>query len=283
VVPFDRFHTLYNTIIMMRRDWWRSFEFLAAAGGAVIGALVLESAKLAWAVSLPGWVVLPGLVVGLVGAFFVGRRTAGARRWSFPHETGVIVPKHRVSDARIEYFERAFSQDGEVFYVTIMSQSSMKNDFEECLKTARHGTKIRVLTWYSANRDVVETFRLHLRENDDAPEKTFSQVGESADEWRRIKRDFPNLNMAIKVYESFPTMQGTIVKDKWALIELLPYHTGTKHRPGLLVTQQEAPQTLHLLWEKFEELFDTRAKPLTDIWPPPAGHSRARNPGTPSS
>jgi hypothetical protein len=74
-------------------------------------------------------------------------------------------------------------------------------------------------------------------------------------------------NNSVKVYESSPTMQGVLVRNGWALIEPLPY-TGPAARPGFILTQAEAPKTLALLWNKFDDLFENGAKPLTGRWPP---------------
>lgn len=196
--------------------------------------------------------------------------TTTAAATMFASESAIVALTHRRTQARKQSYERAFSEGDDILYVTIMSEHTVKltGGVPDFLKALKPNAKIRVLTWYS-NDKAIEAFHKNLGENDD-PRKTIAQVDEALNQWRKLRRDFPKLNFNVKVYESSPTMQGTLVRGRWALIEPLPYHVGTDNRPGIILTQADAPQTLEQLWNAFDELYERGAKDLTADWPPAA-------------
>jgi hypothetical protein len=58
-------------------------------------------------------------------------------------------------------------------------------------------------------------------------------------------------------------MQGLIVKDSWAIIELIPFHTHPNDRPALILTPKGNPELFRLFTEKWEELWETN--PMTKM------------------
>jgi hypothetical protein len=255
---------------MKTHRWWWSPEFLAAIMGGLLAELISPVIGHFSGYALPAWVALALILVAVILAYYLGKRNQipGTPVASFPSERSTIALTHRHTEARQQYYQRAFLEGEEILYVTIMSESTLKTDgVEGLLKTLKPNAKIRVLTWYSRHTEVIEAFRAHICENKQATEKTVTQLYESLNEWRGLKREFPSLNFSVKVYESSPTMQGVLVRNGWALIEPLPYNTGTAARPGFILTPAEAPKTLALLWDKFNDLFENGAKLLTDDWP----------------
>jgi hypothetical protein len=219
---------------MKTHRWWWSPEFLAAIMGGLLAELISRVIRHFSGYALPAWVALALILVAVILAYYLGKRNQ--------------IPGTPVAP--------------------FLSESTLKTDgVEGLLKTLKPNAKIRVLTWYSRHTEVIEAFRAHICENKQATEKTVTQLYESLNEWRGLKREFPSLNFSVKVYESSPTMQGVLVRNGWALIEPLPYNTGTAARPGFILTPAEAPKTLALLWDKFNDLFENGAKLLTDDWP----------------
>ena len=237
---------------------------LAELGPAVVVAVLIEIVKKTYGYSVPGWLASCAILAAVAFGYYWGRGNQ-----SFLSESSKIALTHRVNtEAQKQYYERAFSEGDEILYVTIMSESSVKRGgIEKHLKALKPNAKLRVLTWY-ADDSVIEAFRKNIGENEHDPKKTIKQVDESLKEWRQLMRDFPSLNFSVKVYESSPTMQGALVRNKWALIEPLPYHIGKDDRPGIILTHADAPQTLALLWKAFDDLFEHGARQLTEDWPP---------------
>jgi len=54
-------------------------------------------------------------------------------------------------------------------------------------------------------------------------------------------------------------MQGVIVKDKWATLELIPFATKTTDRPALVLTPRTDPELFTLLVGRFERLWAASA------------------------
>lgn len=57
-------------------------------------------------------------------------------------------------------------------------------------------------------------------------------------------------------YDTLPTMQGVIVISEYAQIELLTYQTNPDERTAILITQKEAPESLKLITERFNKLWE---------------------------
>ena len=169
-----------------------------------------------------------------------------------PWRTAEICLKHR-QYARERYYESAFRSGRDVLYVTIMSEATLKA-METLLDTAKKsGTHLRVLTWHhDTPKPVIEAFRCHLGEHPNDPNRTETQVRHATNDWRKIKEQYANVE--VREYHSSPTMQGVIVKDRYALVELLPYRLHPFERPALVLRAFRDRKLFDLFTQSFETL-----------------------------
>jgi len=65
-------------------------------------------------------------------------------------------------------------------------------------------------------------------------------------------------------------MQGIIVRDKWAVLELIPYATHTNDRPALVLTPERDSELFGLFVRQFERLWDDCLEPAGAYEGPPA-------------
>ncbi len=112
-----------------------------------------------------------------------------------------------------------------------------------------------MLTWHrDIPEAVIESYRKHLREEEKHPERFVFQARQAASDWCELQADY-GANLEVREYCSVATMQGVIVKDKWAMIELIPYVTVTTDRPALVLTPDTDPDVFTLLTGRFERLW----------------------------
>ena len=139
--------------------------------------------------------------------------------------------------AKETYFKKAFSSRSEVLIVSLMSEHTVK-EIEPLLAQAQAtNTRVRALTWSPDSPEItVESLRKHLGENEVKPELTLRQVAEARERWAELHRKYQHILQAA-CYKSSPTMGAIIVKNRWALIELLPYHVHTSDRPALVLSR----------------------------------------------
>jgi len=201
--------------------------------------------------------ILDGVLGNAIWAFFSRGIIFGAssslRRLKKPSafKATTICLKHR-NNTRERYYEGAFRSGKDVLYLSVMSQSTLKDmpsHLEEC---GKYGTTLRVLTWdQTVPKALIEAYRLHL--NEPYPERAIEQARNAAKDWRELENQFKYLD--VREYRSLPTMQGLIVKDSWALIELIPFNTHTHDRPALLLTPGADPELFELFRQKWEDLW----------------------------
>jgi hypothetical protein len=187
-----------------------------------------------------------------------------------PYKRAVICLRHR-SNAE-DLFEGAFTSGGDVLYITVMSQATLKtmrSRLDTCKTT---GTKIRVLTWYrKISESVIEAYRKHL--NEPYPERAVEQARRATADWRVLETEYPQ-NVFVREYASIPTMQGIIVHDKWAVLELIPYATHPNERPALVLTPESDSELFALFAKQFERLWDQCTEPVGADEGPPVAPAR---------
>jgi len=193
---------------------------------------------------------------GLAYPFF---KFAHFVRSKSPYKTVEICLRHRCHTTE-RYYERAFVSGADVLYVTIMSQASIKlmpKYLEQCKRTP--GTRLRVLTWHGDTpSQVVEAYRRHLGEASHDPKRALQQVRQARDDWRALEKEYKNI-LTVREYRSNPTMQGLIVSDRWAMVELLPYTTPPGERPALILNRKAEPELFSLFKNQWEKLWDDSA------------------------
>jgi len=150
---------------------------------------------------------------------------------------------------------KAFSSGVEVLFVSIMSGHTVKQ-LEPYLEMAkRTRTHIKALTWDpDTSPDTVENFRRHLGESESDPTLTLRQVRDAANHWDGWQKRYPEYSQ-IKYFRSTPTMQGYVVTDQWALVELIPYRTQPNERPALLLTKKSDAEAFGLFSDRFQKLW----------------------------
>jgi hypothetical protein len=153
------------------------------------------------------------------------------------------------------HYAKAFSDGGDVLYISVMSQNTLKKMRDHLDLCKAKGTRLRVLTWHQKIPEaVIEAYRQHLREEDKYPERFVTQTRQAAFDWQQLQTEYSR-NLEVREYCSVATMQGVIVKDKWAMIELIPYATETNERPALLLAPSTDPELFALLVDRFEQLW----------------------------
>jgi hypothetical protein len=88
------------------------------------------------------------------------------------------------------------------------------------------------------------------------------QVKSSYAEWKKLAKKHPKVIEA-KSYSSAPTMQGVIVLDDWALIELIPYRTEPDSRPAIFLSETADPELFKLFQSSFKMLLKN-SEPIVD-------------------
>jgi hypothetical protein len=153
------------------------------------------------------------------------------------------------------HYEKAFSSKGDVLYISVMSQDTLKRMRSRLNICRDTETKLRVLTWHhEIPKVIIEAYGKHLREQDLHPERFVSQARQAASDWRELQTEYSD-NLEVREYSSVATMQGIIVKRKWAMVELIPYATVTTDRPALLLTPDTDPEVFALLVDRFDQLW----------------------------
>lgn len=194
------------------------------------------------------WAVIVRFV--LLRVYSVVRRlTKGS-----PFKSVVLCLRHRIN-ATTRYYDPAFTSGGDVLYIAIMSQSTLKEMPQHLKASQLTNTRLRVLTWHHETPpEAVELFRMHLQENPVHRDRTLDQLRHAVGDWRALEKEYGNLS--VREFRSAPTMQGLIVAGKWALVELLPYAAGPHERPALLLTPQSDPEAFTSISAQFERLWN---------------------------
>jgi hypothetical protein len=128
--------------------------------------------------------------------------------------------------------------------------------------------QIRVLTWHrKISQSVIEAYRRHL--NEPYPKRAVEQARRATADWRVLEKEYPQ-NVLVREYASIPTMQGIIVHNRWAVLELIPYATHTNDRPALILTPERDSELFELFNRQFELLWDHCVEPVAHDGPPSA-------------
>lgn len=162
--------------------------------------------------------------------------------------------RHRITANR--FYEDAFSSGKEVWYLSIMSQATVKEIEPKLQKAKAHNTRLRVLTFDpDASPETIEAIRSHLQENNSDPSKTAIQIKDAWNQWTYYANKYPNV-VEVRKYKSIPTLQIIVVGDEYAKVELLPYNTPPNDRPGLVITSNTNPELFQILKNKCMNLWD---------------------------
>jgi hypothetical protein len=83
-------------------------------------------------------------------------------------------------------------------------------------------TTVNVLTWDpEVGEQVIQAFGNHLGEEATVVEQTRVACAT----WKNLAKEHPGTIKKAGKYLSSPTMQGFVVLDDWAVVEMIPYRT----------------------------------------------------------
>lgn len=152
-----------------------------------------------------------------------------------------------------ELYEASFKSGKELIYVTIMSKHTLQKMPERIRSARDSNTTLNVLTWDpSVGSQAIKAFGKHLGEETTAAQ----QLREAYAEWQKLARENPAVIRRAGSYLSSPTMQGVIVVDDWALIELIPYRTQPTDRPAMFLSASLEKDLFFLFQSSFKALLE---------------------------
>lgn len=161
-----------------------------------------------------------------------------------------VFPLHRRIVAE-ELYEASFKSAKELIYVTIMSKHTLLKMPERIRCAKDSHTVLNVLTWDpNVGLHAIRAFGKHLGEETTAQQ----QIREAYAGWQKLARENPTVIKQAGSYLSSPTMQGVIVLDDWALIELIPYHTTPIERPAMFLSASVHVHLFPLFQSAFKAL-----------------------------
>jgi len=211
-----------------------------------------------------GWIslifkdILVNLVAGGIIRLFRGDVIffRGWRRRKALIEPALLYQSHR-KHASEDSFWRAFTSNRDVTLVTVKSLHT-RNRLKEMLEKGKVSVRsLRILTL-----------------NPDMPPPIFDALAELLNEpaancktdCREAYETFRDLAakyefVSVQRYDSLPTIQGVIVADEYAFVELLTYHSNPDERTALMILMKDSPSSYKLIAERFDRLWqDTKRK-----------------------
>jgi hypothetical protein len=200
----------------------------------------------------PGRIALGiiGLLLIASGAFLIIREPSPSiGRMSRVHA------KHR--DTTREQFDNAFKSGQEVVLLSIMSQHTIR-EIETLLQKAKNSrTRVKVLTLDpNVGHSTIEAIQLHLNEPPHETAVTAQQIKDAWEQWSALTKKYRD-ELTVRKYRSIPTLQGLLVRDRYVVVELIPYDTRTRDRPGILITRDLDLELFNLFQEKFFSLWES--------------------------
>jgi hypothetical protein len=166
-------------------------------------------------------------------------------------ESVSVFPLHRRIVAE-ELYEASFKSGKELIYVTIMSKHTLMK-MPERIRYAKDSHTINVLTWDpNVGPQATKAFGKHIGEERTAGK----QIRQAYTEWQKLARESPAVIKRACGYLSSPTMQGVIVLDDWALVELIPYHTAPDDRPAMFLSASLDTSLFSLFQSAFMALME---------------------------
>lgn len=187
-----------------------------------------------------------GTLSGLLGRFRI--RPKDFRKLA---EGVLVFPNHR-EKLRDRLYGAAFASAGDVLYLSIMSKHSLIGIESNLEQAEKWSTTLSVLTWNpQVGVGAIRAFGRHIAEETTAEQ----QVKEAHTQWSNLVASFPRAIKEVRCYSSSPTMQGILVRDDWALVELMPYRVPPNRRPAMYLTATGNPEVFPVFQQSFDELW----------------------------
>jgi len=167
-------------------------------------------------------------------------------------ESVSVFPLHRRIVAE-ELYEASFKSAKELIYVTIMSKHTLLKMPKRIRCAKDSHTTLNVLTWDpNVGPETIRAFGKHLGEETTAQQ----QIREAYAKWQKLARKNPTVIKRAGSYLSSPTMQGIVVLNDWALIELIPYQTAPVERPAMFLSASLDVHLFSLFQSAFKALLE---------------------------
>jgi hypothetical protein len=150
-----------------------------------------------------------------------------------------------------ELYEASFSSGREVIYLSIMSKNTLGKMPERIRRAEASHTTVNVLTWDpNVGAQAIAAFGKHLAEEATAAEQT----EDACATWRKLAKEHRSVIKKAGTYRSSPTMQGLVVLDDWALVEMIPYHLPPAQRPSIFLSASLDAELFPVIQSSFQAL-----------------------------
>lgn len=112
-------------------------------------------------------------------------------------------------------------------------------------------TTLNVLTLDpSVGSQAIAAFGKHLAEEATAAKQT----EDACATWRTLAKEHRGIIKKAGIYRSSPTMQGLVVLDDWALVEMIPYHLPPAQRPSVFLSASLDTEWFSVIQSSFQAL-----------------------------
>ncbi|MGD0567623.1 MAG: hypothetical protein ABSA78_04395 [Candidatus Sulfotelmatobacter sp.] len=232
-------------------------------GVPILGSAMIAAFGATWreAVHVPVWRLFGALFLASFVVFaallYLARR---AEPWTRHSQLVNLCFQHRTNNN--ELFRSAFRGSGDVYLLTIKSRNVL-SVIDKLLEDLPASVQLNVLTWDpgspkdKSNAGIRALHRL-TRDAPEDPEGFTSEVLAAPEGWTRRAKSRPNIE--VRLYESAPTMEGVLVKDKWVVVEVMPFGVPTADRPGLVLNADKEPESFAIFQKAFIDLWRNSKK-----------------------
>jgi hypothetical protein len=265
------------------------FALALLVGESILGGLALRATGIDFTLIVVG--VLTTVLIVVVSVVWLERRRSAALAPAVtPQQSGMSrggvgdrVPKPLPDDepwARdsemvnlcferrrnaMGLFRSAFKSDTDVYLLTIKSRNVFAL-IDALLPGFPSGSRLNVLTWDPGDPRSEENPSIKaligLTPDEPTTLKTFTEeVLNAPGLWDKRRKNWKNLKIEIRQYRSTPTLEGVLVKDRWALVELMPFGVPTELRAGLILKADKDPKAFMYFQKTFMDLWDSN-RPL---------------------
>jgi transcriptional regulator with XRE-family HTH domain len=157
-----------------------------------------------------------------------------------------LILMHRGNALSDSYYHGAFTSGGEIIYVVTIGAT-----FKQIDSRLSPSTTLKAAIWYPESEREVLAYRTHIKSSS---AHTPEALVKSLELWDSLAA--LHSNVSVVTYSTTPTMSGTILKDVFALIELLPYGVDQDSRPALLLRNEvpEEKQAFRFFEARFKDL-----------------------------
>ncbi|MHB8579663.1 MAG: hypothetical protein ACYDA4_07355 [Ignavibacteriaceae bacterium] len=165
-------------------------------------------------------------------------------------EVGLLYPHHRkYSNEKI--FWDSFKSRKDITLITIKSLHTRNNLIERIGNGEVSVHSLKILT---LNPNLAKPVFISLSKLLNEPvENCIQDIQDAYNLFKELEHKYSFIE--VRKYDCIPTLQGIIVSDKSALIELLTYHSNPDERSAFLLTQKDNPVTLQHFAKKIDLLW----------------------------